>query len=108
MQHVDYQRQAFPDAQSHVIHQAHGCGTRATVGTVDRYKIRCRTLSALIDGIEQIVEPAIGTDYAFESNRLAGDFADMSQRVQQLIDVVDLGWSPLLASHRRPASVTLP
>ena len=44
-----------------------------------------------MDGLEQILEPAIGADHAFEADRLFRHVANAVDRVEKLVGIVDLG-----------------
>ena len=89
-QRIHHQRQAALDGQAHIVHQAQGRGTGAAVGTVDGKEIRRILKAALVDMQAHFVKPARLAYNRLDTDRLAGDFANPVDHVEQIVDTVNI------------------
>ncbi len=73
-----------------MVHQRLGRGARAAFAAVDREKIRRVLEAAAVDRVAQLVDELPAADCGLHAHRLAGEFADKSDLVEQLVDVGDI------------------
>ena len=83
--------QAFADCQADIVHQRHRGRAGPAIAAIDGEEVGRALGSTLRYLFAHLLEPAIGPDDGLESDRLAGDFADMPYHVEQAANIVELG-----------------
>ena len=83
---TDDDRQALLDRQAHVINQTLGRCACAAVRAVQSNEIRGLLLAPFLDAKTQSIQPFVAAEHQFETHGFTGDFSDMIDQVQQVIN----------------------
>ena len=106
IQRIHQHDQAFPEQHTHVVHQRHRRRAGPAVARIHGDEIRSAVRSALVDQLEQLVQPAWIADHGLVSGGFAADVAHPGNHVQQFSAVahfpVAIGTDGILTGPEAP------